>query len=62
MTLFVVLRTDGPATALAAIVISVLGLAILAAGAIPYTAETVISDLYHAPDTAAELMPVLIVA
>ncbi len=62
VTLFVVLRADSPATALAAMVMSVLGLAILAAGAIPHTAETVISDLYNAPDTAAELMPVLIVA
>lgn len=62
VTLFVVLRKDSPATALAAMVMSVLGLAILAAGAIPHTAETVISDFYHAPDTAAELMPVLIVA
>ncbi|MCK0126351.1 hypothetical protein MWU76_18320 [Gelidibacter sp. F2691] len=62
VTLFVVLRADRPATALAAMVMSVLGLAILAAGAIPHTAETVISDLYHAPDTAAELMPVLTIA
>ncbi len=62
VTLFVVLRADSPATALAAMVVSVLGLAILAAGAIPHTAETVISDLYNAPDTAAELLPVLIVA
>lgn len=62
VTLFVVLRANSPATALAAMVMSVLGLAILAAGAIPHTAETVISDFYHAPDTAAELMPVLIVA
>ncbi|MFG5381871.1 hypothetical protein [Yoonia sp. R2-816] len=62
VTLFVVLRADSPATALAAMVMSVLGLAILAAGAIPHTAETVISDLYKAPDTAAELLPVLIVA
>ncbi|WP_411891673.1 hypothetical protein [Yoonia sp. SDW83-1] len=62
VTLFVVLRADSPATALAAMVMSVLGLTILAAGAIPHTAETVISDLYNAPDTAAELMPVLIVA
>ncbi len=62
VTLFIVLRADSPATALAAMVMSVLGLAILAAGAIPHTAETVISDLYNAPDTAAELLPVLIVA
>jgi hypothetical protein len=57
-----VLRKDSPATALAAMVMSVLGFAILAAGAIPHTAETVISDFYHAPDTPADLMPVLIVA
>ncbi len=62
VTLFVVLRADSLATALAAMVMSLLGLAILAAGAIPHTAETVISDLYNAPDTAAELLPVLIVA
>ena len=62
VTLFVVLRADSPGTTLAAMVMSVLGLAILAVGAIPHTAETVISDLYHAPDTAAELMPILIVA
>ncbi|MCK8462421.1 hypothetical protein MUY35_00990 [Aliiroseovarius sp. S1339] len=60
--LFAVLRADSPGISLAAVVMSVLGLAILAAGAIPHTAETVISDLYHAPETAAELMPVLIVA
>ena len=62
VSLFAVLRADSPGTSLAAVVMSVLGLAILAAGAIPHTAETVISDLYHAPETAAELMPVLIVA
>ena len=62
VTLFVVLRADSPATALAAMVMSVLGVAFLAAGAIPHTAETAISDLHNAPDTAAELMPVLIVA
>ena len=62
VALFVVLRSASPAISLAAVVMSVLGLAILAAGAIPHTAETAISDLYHAPDTAAELIPVLIVA
>jgi hypothetical protein len=62
VSLFVVLRTTRPATALAAVVMSVLGLAILAAGAVPHTAETVISDLYHATDPTAELVPVLIVA
>lgn len=62
VTLFVVLRAVSPGTALAAMVMSVLGLAILAAGAIPHTAETVISDLYHAADATAELVPALIVA
>lgn len=62
VSLFTALRADSPCTSLGAVVMSVLGLAILAAGAIPHTAETVISDLYHAPETAAELIPVLIVA
>jgi hypothetical protein len=62
VSLFGALRADSPGTSLAAAVISVLGLAILAAGAIPHTAETVISNLYHAPETTAELIPVLIVA
>jgi hypothetical protein len=62
VSLFGVLRAESPGTALAAVVMSVLGLAILAAGAIPHTAETVISNIYHAPDTAAELIPVLVIA
>lgn len=62
VSLFVAIRADAPATALAAVVMSVLGLAILAAGAIPHTAETVISNLYHAPERTPELIPVLIVA
>ncbi len=62
VALFFILRADSPGPTLAAMVMSVLGLTILAVGAIPHTAETVISDLYHAPDTAPEMMPVLIVA
>jgi hypothetical protein len=48
--------------ALAGAVMSCLGLAVLAAGAIPHTATTVISELYHAPETATDLKPVLVIA
>ena len=62
LSLYVILRGDCPGASLAAVGMSVLGLTILAAGSIPHTVETVISDLYHASDTAAELLPVVIVA
>lgn len=62
IALYMALRDQNAGLSLTACVMSVLGLAILATGAIPHTAETVISDLYHAPDTAAELKPVLVIA
>ena len=62
MVLFIALRRARLAPALAASVMSVLGLAFLATGAVPHTASTAISDLYHAPDTATELRPFLVIA
>lgn len=62
VALVVALRATSYGPALAGCVISVLGLAVLATGAIPHTATTVISDLYHAPETSADIKPVLILA
>lgn len=62
VTLFLALRRHNPGTALTACVMSVLGLTILAVGAIPHTAETAIAELYHAPDTEAAFKPVLVAA
>jgi hypothetical protein len=62
VVLLIALRHTRFGMALAGAVMSFLGLAVLAAGAIPHTATTAISELYHAPETAAELKPVLVVA
>jgi hypothetical protein len=43
------LRTTSPAPALFGSVLSILGLVVLAAGALPHIATAPISDLYHAP-------------
>ena len=62
VALTLALRRSRFALGLAAGVISFLGLGILAAGAVPHTAATAISDLYHAPGTSPDLRPVLVVA
>ena len=62
VALLIALRRARYGMALAAAILSFLGLAVLAAGAIPHTATTVISELYHAPETAADLRPVLVIA
>ncbi|NNF23715.1 MAG: hypothetical protein HKN63_02755 [Rhodobacteraceae bacterium] len=61
-TLLLAFWTAGLAPALAGCVMSLLGLTILATGAVPHTATTVLSDLYHAPSGMAPIQPVLVVA
>lgn len=51
VALLIALRPTRFGMALAGTVISFLGLAVLAAGAIPHTATTAISEIYHAPET-----------
>jgi hypothetical protein len=49
LALYRVLRRSSPAAALFGSVLSILGLVVLAAGALPHIATAPISDLYHAP-------------
>jgi hypothetical protein len=62
VTMFLVLRRGSFALALAGCVMAVLGLAILATGAIPHTATAPLSDLYHAVDATPENKAMLVVA
>lgn len=62
VALVLALRGEALGPALAGGVMSCLGLAILATGAVPHVATTPISDLYHAPDRAVGLEAPLIVA
>jgi len=48
------LRTTSPAPALFGSALSVLGLVVLAAGALPHVATAPISDLYHAPGATSQ--------
>jgi hypothetical protein len=49
LALYRALRAASPARALFGSVLSILGLVVLAAGALPHIATAPISDLYHAP-------------
>jgi len=49
LTLYRALRPTSLAAALSGSVLGILGLAVLAAGALPHIATTRLSDLYHAP-------------
>jgi hypothetical protein len=53
LALFRALREKSLAPALFGCVLGVLGLAVLAAGALPHAASVAISDLYHAPGASA---------
>jgi hypothetical protein len=61
MALGTVLRTQAPGPALTGAVFLVLGLAVLATGAVPHVVTTPMSDLYHAADTTADLRAALVV-
>jgi hypothetical protein len=54
LALYRALRATNPAAALFGSVLGVVGLAILAAGALPHVATLPISDLYHAPGATPE--------
>jgi hypothetical protein len=49
VALYRALRATSPASALFGAVLGIVGIAVLAAGALPHAATVVISDLYHAP-------------
>lgn len=52
--LYRALRRTSPTPALLGTVLSILGLALLAAGALPHVATAPLSDLYHAPGAIAQ--------
>lgn len=54
------LRRAHPAPALIGSALAVLGLVMLAAGALPHIAQTPIADLYHAPGTGPEAQATLV--
>jgi hypothetical protein len=54
------LRTTSPAPALFGSVLSILGLVVLAAGALPHIATAPISDLYHAPGATPQEQATLV--
>ncbi len=49
LALYRALRETSPTPALFGTVLSILGLGVLAAGALPHVATAPLSDLYHAP-------------
>lgn len=53
LALYRALRATSPASALFGTVVGIVGLAVLAAGALPHAATVAISDLYHAPGATA---------
>lgn len=53
LALYRTLRATSPASALFGAVVGIMGLAVLAAGALPHAATVAISDLYHAPGATA---------
>lgn len=54
LALYRALRESSPAAALFGGVLGIVGLTVLAAGALPHAASVPISDFYHAPGTTAE--------
>ncbi len=54
LALYRALRGTSPAPALFGSVLGIMGLGVLAAGALPQVARTPISDLYHAPGASPE--------
>jgi hypothetical protein len=54
LALYRALRRTSPAAALVGTVLSILGLVVLAAGALPHVATAPISDLYQAPGATAQ--------
>jgi hypothetical protein len=54
LTLYRALRGTSPAPALFGSVLGIVGLGVLAAGALPHVATAPISDLYHAPGATPE--------
>src|SRR5215213_8826874 len=54
LALYRALRATSPAPALFGSVLGIMGLVVLAAGALPQVARTPISDLYHAPEATPE--------
>lgn len=59
LALYRTLRDTAPGTALYASVLGVVGLTLLAAGALPHAANVGIADLYHAPGTTGTERAVL---
>jgi hypothetical protein len=60
LALYRVLRGTSLAPALFGSVLGIVGLAVLAAGALPHVATIPISDLYHAPDATPEAQATLV--
>ena len=54
LALYRALRPRSPTPALVGTVLSILGLTLLAAGALPHVATAPLSDLYHAPGATAQ--------
>ena len=58
--LYRALRRTNPAPALVGTVLSILGLGVLATGALPHVATAPISDLYHSPGATAQHQAALV--
>ena len=61
LALYRTLRKTSLAPALFGSVVSILGIVVLAAGALPHVATAPISDLYHAPGTTPEDQATLVI-